>query len=330
MKRDVLIGNPWNGKLVAIARYHRSKCYRPDLQGEYAYRVLQGGGTSIFVPNGCNAVTNRTLPPEISVSEPISIGDNGEIPVVAGSDCANINKGEAGSPCASSAALLEFDFSGDAIPINATDLFIQVAYRGPIGEELDAIAVGSIDVQEPSYYSIANNADFYYYQNQITPFDDVPFPPRPQSPNAKHLTDALVCVNGQRIAAGIPEPVNNAPGLLRIALILGKGAHDVSAKVTIGGRTGSSSTTLLANVRQSDNEAGPNITIDPMRYYRDAVLGMESAIFMLTDPGSSAPPADAFAELGTKLPALGSDRGAGLSYPMSVSYPVTDARCGGP
>ncbi len=330
LRHGTLSGSPWTGQLVAIARYHRSKCYRADLQGEYAYRLLQGGGTTVFVPSGCNAVANRTSPPEISVSEPISIGNNGEVAAVAGSACANINKGEAGSPCASSAALLEFDFSGDAIPINATDLFIQVAYRGPIGEELDGIAVGSIDVREPSYYSIANNADFYYYQNQLTPFDDVPFPPRPAGPDAKRLTGALVCVNGQRIAAGIPEPANNAPGLLRIAMILGEGAHDVATKVTIGGRLGSSSTVLFANIRQSDYEAGPNITIDPMRYFRDAVLGMEPAAFMLTDPGSTPPPPDVFAELSAKLPALGSDRGAGLPYPMTVTFPTPDVRCTGP
>jgi hypothetical protein len=62
--------------------------------------------------------------------------------------------------------LLTFDFEDDPIPVNATDLFIQVAYRGPIGDstkgpaEQDGIAVGMVDVSEPTYYSVFNNTDY--------------------------------------------------------------------------------------------------------------------------------------------------------------------------
>jgi len=48
------------------------------------------------------------------------------------------------------ASALTFDFSSDPIPINATDLIVQVLYRGQLGLETDGIAVGSFDVKEPS------------------------------------------------------------------------------------------------------------------------------------------------------------------------------------
>jgi hypothetical protein len=70
-------------------------------------------------------------------------------------------------PVASSAAALNgagedlvFDFGNQPIPVNATDLAIQVVYRGPLGLESDAIAVGSFDVREPTYLTHWNNTDY--------------------------------------------------------------------------------------------------------------------------------------------------------------------------
>ena len=53
-----------------------------------------------------------------------------------------------------------FDFGSDPIPVNATDLFVQVVYRGPLGDEQDGIAVGMYDVREPSYLTLWNNSDY--------------------------------------------------------------------------------------------------------------------------------------------------------------------------
>lgn len=55
-----------------------------------------------------------------------------------------------------------FDFSMDPIPVNATDLFIQVVYRGVLGAETDGIAVGTLDIREPTYYAAWNNTDYFY------------------------------------------------------------------------------------------------------------------------------------------------------------------------
>ena len=61
---------------------------------------------------------------------------------------------------ASSSTPMAFDFSNDPIPVNATDLIVQVVYGGQLGEETDGIAVGSIDVREPGYLTAFNSTDW--------------------------------------------------------------------------------------------------------------------------------------------------------------------------
>ena len=127
------------GKLVAIARYHRNPCYKPDLSGErrvaYAPAAAFGVITEPVCPMGL-----RTEFQEISVSA--------ELPITAEAD---LPGGRGGTAPASLEKV--FDFSADPIPVNATDLFIQVVYRGQLGEETDGIAVANLDVQEPTFYA---------------------------------------------------------------------------------------------------------------------------------------------------------------------------------
>ncbi len=137
------------GKLVAVARYHRNACYKPDLSGEraqaYAPTPLIG---NITEPTCSVGLPTRTQVQEISVSAPINITGPSDLPGGAGGTLpAALDK--------------VFDFSADPIPVNATDLFIQVVYRGQLGEETDGIAVGIVDVQEPTFYTTWNNTDYY-------------------------------------------------------------------------------------------------------------------------------------------------------------------------
>jgi len=125
---------PTGARLVAVARYHRNLCYTPLLAGE-AVKDYQDTPTE----NDC-AAGNRTSYQEISVSKPLAI------------DASNLN--------GASSYAVAFDFSNDPIPINATDLFIQVVYRGTLGDEPDGIAVGMIDVAEPNYLTLWNNSDY--------------------------------------------------------------------------------------------------------------------------------------------------------------------------
>jgi hypothetical protein len=126
------LGDP---SLVAVARYHRNPCYKPDLSGER--RVAFDG--VVTEPAGCGADGTRTPFQELSVSKPVV------------SSAAALNG--AGED-------LVFDFGNQPIPVNATDLAIQVVYRGPLGLESDAIAVGSFDVREPTYLTHWNNTDY--------------------------------------------------------------------------------------------------------------------------------------------------------------------------
>ncbi len=47
----------------------------------------------------------------------------------------------------------------NAVPVNATDVYLQVVYEGQLGAEQGAIAVGFKDVTEPTPIDIFNNAD---------------------------------------------------------------------------------------------------------------------------------------------------------------------------
>jgi hypothetical protein len=111
-----------NGDLVAIARFRRNTCYLPDLSGEWVQAFateLSPGQFNISITNQWR--TCRSSVEEIVVSKPVS-GVN------LAADAENS---------------FSFDFD-TAIPINATDLYLQMAYRGKLGDEDDAVAVQTI------------------------------------------------------------------------------------------------------------------------------------------------------------------------------------------
>ena len=131
------------GKIVAVAKFHRNPCYQPDLSGEISYDAHTRTATSSCASSPfTNVDQQRTAYSETAVSAEVDVGNN-EL------DADNYN--------------VTFDFSGDPIPINATDLFIQVVYRGYLGLEQDGIAVGSYDVSEPTYSTFVNADNYYEY-----------------------------------------------------------------------------------------------------------------------------------------------------------------------
>ncbi|MGH8850787.1 MAG: hypothetical protein ACREYD_07325, partial [Casimicrobiaceae bacterium] len=93
------------GTLLLVARYHLNNCYLSDLSGEF-------GGTS-YAGSIC-----RSVEESISVSNSITVKEV---------------KSDFGD------ASLEFTFA-QPIPINATDLHLQIIFRGVLGEEGDAVA----------------------------------------------------------------------------------------------------------------------------------------------------------------------------------------------
>ena len=158
----------------------------------------------------------RTDFQEISVSA--------ELPITAEAD---LPGGRGGTAPASLEKV--FDFSADPIPVNATDLFIQVVYRGQLGEETDGIAVGNFDVQEPTFYAGWNNTD-YYFNESLSQW---------LAPTATYPARVI---NGIRVCAGFPSkwvyfynalnpqpglgfPLGAAsPGVVRLAFVFAKPA----------------------------------------------------------------------------------------------------------
>jgi hypothetical protein len=145
---------PSVAKMVAVARYHRNPCYKPDLTGE---RRVPMPATGLFnPPSGCGPTGSRSRFQEISVSAQISV-----------------TPGQFGAGPNAVPVAQVFDFSNDPIPVNATDLFFQVIYRGPLGLEPDGIAMGTYDAREPLFVGYWNNTDYYVQNANWLPSTDL-------------------------------------------------------------------------------------------------------------------------------------------------------------
>ena len=75
---------------------------------------------------------------------------------------------------------VEFNFDNDPIPIDATDLHLHVIFKGQIGSEDNAVAIGGKDISEPTPIDIFNNMD-------------------------------RICINGKWYVAGSTEAYNALP-----------------------------------------------------------------------------------------------------------------------
>jgi hypothetical protein len=150
--------NMTGGMLVAVARYYLNTCYKDDRSGEWG--VLKNDAPASLIVGGNTPATDqvkhssancRTAQQYISVSAPITVTNVARKPT------------DATLP-----ATYEFSFAGDVIPINATDLLVQVLYRGKLQRvdggntytEDDAIAVGAVDMGEPTYSGFVNPSDY--------------------------------------------------------------------------------------------------------------------------------------------------------------------------
>ena len=115
------------GSLVVVAKFHLNNCYKSDLSGEY--------GGSGYLGASC-----RSTDESIVVSNPVSV--------------LSVDRTFSAQP-------LTFAFPDSSpIPINATDLYLQVVYQGKLGQETGAVAVTTIDLHEPTYLIFGNHNDF--------------------------------------------------------------------------------------------------------------------------------------------------------------------------
>jgi len=124
------------GTFFAVAKFHRNNCYTPDFAGE-------PGGSNFPCPMG------RGVAEEIVVSNPVDLAE----------------LSPPGSLRPDTQAAIIFTFA-TPIPINATDIYLQVVFRGQLGSETDAVVVATKNISEPNYIAIVNDYDYTY--NYVT------------------------------------------------------------------------------------------------------------------------------------------------------------------
>jgi len=117
------------GELRAIVKYHRNQCHQADLSGHF--------GGSRFGGNACR------MDESVAVSEPL---------VISGA----VSRSEGGEERTFHFPLANY------IPIDATEVRLQVLFRGRLGQEDDAVAITTVDIAEPNFVAVANNTDHYF------------------------------------------------------------------------------------------------------------------------------------------------------------------------
>jgi hypothetical protein len=117
------------GTLIAAATYHMNECYAADLSGEF--REDQSGNLITPCPDYRSAGQSISLSPEQSIT--LASGETRE---------------------------LELTFT-PPIPMGATDLRVQLLYRGPLGAESEGFAIGMRDLSEPTFLAIGNGTDVF-------------------------------------------------------------------------------------------------------------------------------------------------------------------------
>lgn len=121
------------GTLLVVAKYHLNLCFQTDLSGEF--------GAAGYRDASCRSANEL-----VTVSNPVQV--------------LSVGRAFPDQP-------LEFTFDTQApIPINATDLFLQVVYKGTLGNEIGgAVAVTTIDTLEPTFLTFSNDNDYVNVYN---------------------------------------------------------------------------------------------------------------------------------------------------------------------
>ena len=122
-----------NGQFVVVAKYHLNECYQQNLSGQFLTDK-----TGAWAYPVCQVGQNYSTTQEyITVSDPLPLTG------------LQYN----------SAQDVQATFSQGLIPINATDLYLQVVFKGKLGSEEGAVAVSTKDIAEPNFYTFVNNSD---------------------------------------------------------------------------------------------------------------------------------------------------------------------------
>jgi hypothetical protein len=304
---------PTDPRLVAIVRYHRNLCYVQSLQGE---RVVDYAGT-ITTPT-CTG-TNRSNYQEISVSAPLAVS------------AANLNGG--------ASAPLAFDFSADPVPINATDVIVQVAYRGPLGDETDGIAVGTIDVREPSYLTVWNNSDHAGCNGVWTTGNAAGCDFMSGGTALRPINTTRLCIGSQLLytrfdTGGYPDITLG--NYVRVAALLDDQPHATLGRLIIGGNVNPDVVYPVGSITGQKRQAPmEQVTVaspyapDPMFTKRGIVGSFRPLPFYLVIGATPQPSTDTGPnDVGALTPLFSSSTypltGGALTFPNA---PVTSGAC---
>lgn len=229
------------GQLVAVVKYHLDHCYTPDLSGD----------NTINVPGVNTALGTCRDPQENIVTSTVVLDDTG-LPATSVSL-------PAGAPPQT------FTFVFDTpIPINVTDVYLQVVYRGPLGSENDAVAVATKDIPEPTFWT------------------------------AHNVTDFLVCYNGT-------EYLKNPDGSYPASLLSQAGASYLDY---LGGAASDYSVVQLAFAANSlSTPLVEEDQLHPGEYIRLAVLtdDREPYVWHIAQPGGGTSPSGFFSSAVNQL-----------------------------
>ena len=123
-----------NGTLQAVAKYIKRTDYEPDLSADPPT-------TESREPDFSYSVSEQIPIPALSATEP---------------------------------AEFTFDFSNSPIPAGITDLYLQVIFKGTIGDETDtASAIGTKDLAEPTHHVFWNLSDMFSLNGQLYTAEDI-------------------------------------------------------------------------------------------------------------------------------------------------------------
>jgi hypothetical protein len=286
--RDPYLGETY---LIAIARYHRNACYQPSSNPPALNNNSLDGlpsqaygtpGTITYPPTTCAHGSVRTPYQEISVSNSIAMS------------ATDLNN-------RATATEELFDFSTDPIPVNATDLFIQVVYRGALGSssdstkrEEDAIAIGTLDVPETSFAAFFNNTDYFLASGPT-------WTPDTTNPNILTTMTALeLCTGlapkiqlykftsgGAGDVIGYPTSHDN-PGSVRLALLLKAQPSNPLGTVGMGAKYTSSNPHTPPLTPTITLSFKPNVTQSNVERLSDGFLASPVSNCPTTDPTSAA------------------------------------------
>ena len=134
-----------DGQFFAVIRYHKDKQYVATLDTVVGTAPCVDPLVVVDVGQP-NASTNcRDGVEQIIVSRPVY--------------AVSLDQGEE--------KVVDFDFADAHIPYGMTDVTLQIVYRGELGSEADAVAVGTLDLSEPTYFTYQNASDYIHLDGHV-------------------------------------------------------------------------------------------------------------------------------------------------------------------